>query len=82
VNKDLLNRAMASPTQATEFLFRMVDLASFGSFRRYLARLEELRKLLSSDDEWRHHIMRLVREWEEFNLIVCTSRLVGSPGDI
>ncbi|KAJ7465104.1 hypothetical protein FB451DRAFT_1262639 [Mycena latifolia] len=67
------------PTPTADFLFRFLDIASFGSFFRYLGRLEELRKLLSSDDQWKSHILRLVREWEEFNLI-STVLLTASAG--
>lgn len=45
-------------------------MTSLGSFLRYLNRLEEVRAPILTDDQWRDHILRLVKEWEEFNLIV------------
>jgi len=62
-----------------DVLFWVVDLASFGSFLRYLNRLEEVRAPILTDDQWRDHIMRLVKEWEEFNLI-STVLLSASAG--
>ncbi|KAJ7790907.1 hypothetical protein B0H14DRAFT_2937592 [Mycena olivaceomarginata] len=76
-DRSTLEKSIATPT--ADFLFRFLDIASFGSFFRYLGRLEELRKLLSSDDQWKSHILRLVREWEEFNLI-STVLLTASAG--
>jgi hypothetical protein len=64
-------RVQTSFLNPTEDLwFRLLDIASFGSFFRYMGRLDELRKL-SSHQRWRGHILRLVNEWEGFNLIVC-----------
>jgi hypothetical protein len=58
------------PSRALDALFWIVDVASLGSFLRYLTRLDEVRDTLLTDDQWRDHIVRLVKEWEEFNLIV------------
>lgn len=58
------------PSKALDALFWIVDVASLGSFLRYLTRLNEVRDTLLTDDQWRDHIWRLVKEWEEFNLIV------------
>jgi hypothetical protein len=67
-----LNEANQSPkaSKALDVLFWVVDVASLGSFLRYLHRLDEIRDTLLTDDKWRDHIWRLVKEWEEFNLIV------------
>jgi hypothetical protein len=69
---DALNEANQPPetSKPLDVLFWIVDVASFGSFLRYLHRLEEVRDTLLTDDKWRDHIWRLVKEWEEFNLIV------------
>ncbi|KAJ6615507.1 hypothetical protein B0H10DRAFT_1949873 [Mycena sp. CBHHK59/15] len=67
------------PSVALNVLFWVVDVTSLGSFIRYLRRLEEVRATILSDDQWREHIMRLVREWEEFNLI-STVLLSASAG--
>ena len=56
-------------------LFWVVDVASLGSFLRYLNRLEEVRATILTDEQWRDHILRLVKEWEEFNLIVESSSI-------
>jgi hypothetical protein len=58
------------PSKVLDVLFGIVDVASLGSFIRYLNRLDEVRDTLLTDDQWRDHIVRLVKEWEEFNLIV------------
>ncbi|KAJ7197034.1 hypothetical protein GGX14DRAFT_671695 [Mycena pura] len=60
-------------------LFWVVDVASLGSFLRYLNRLEEVRATILTDEQWRDHILRLVKEWEEFNLI-STVLLSASAG--
>ncbi|KAJ6615837.1 major facilitator superfamily domain-containing protein [Mycena sp. CBHHK59/15] len=67
------------PSVALDVLFWVVDVWTFGSFLRYLRRLEKVRATILSDDEWRGHISRLVREWEKFNLIsaVLLSASVG-----
>jgi hypothetical protein len=57
-------------SKALDVVFWVVDLASLGSFLRYLRRLDEVRASVTTDDQWRDHIMRFVKEWEEFNLIV------------
>ncbi|KAJ7794436.1 hypothetical protein B0H13DRAFT_2171324 [Mycena leptocephala] len=69
----------AKPSKALDALFWIVDFASLGSFLRYLRRLEEVRDTLLTDDQWRDHIWRLVKEWEEFNLI-STVLLSASAG--
>ncbi|KAJ7499837.1 hypothetical protein FB451DRAFT_1206772 [Mycena latifolia] len=66
-------------SKALDVLFWVVDVASFGSFLRYLRRLEEVRATILTDDQWRDHILRLVKEWEEFNLI-STVLLSASAG--
>jgi len=67
------------PSKALDALFWIVDVASLGSFLRYLNRLEEVRDTLLTDEQWRDHIWRLVKEWEEFNLI-STVLLSASAG--
>ncbi|KAF7354645.1 hypothetical protein MSAN_01378100 [Mycena sanguinolenta] len=67
------------PSRALDVLFWIVDVASLGSFLRYLHRLDEVRDTLLTDDKWRDHIWRLVKEWEEFNLI-STVLLSASAG--
>jgi len=67
------------PSKALDVLFWTVDVASLGSFLRYLNRLEEVRAPILTDDQWRDHILRLVKEWEEFNLI-STVLLSASAG--
>ncbi|KAJ7262409.1 hypothetical protein C8J57DRAFT_105137 [Mycena rebaudengoi] len=69
----------APESKTSALFFNLLDFASFGSFLRYLRRLQELRKTSSSDDHWRDHILRLVKEWEEFNLI-STVLLSASAG--
>jgi hypothetical protein len=69
----------AKPSKALDALFWIVDFASLGSFLRYLCRLEEVRDTLLTDDQWRDHIWRLVKEWEEFNLIVSSRYGVRLP---
>ncbi|KAJ7124530.1 hypothetical protein C8R44DRAFT_875548 [Mycena epipterygia] len=66
-------------SKALDVLFWIVDVTSFGSFLRYLNRLEEVRATILTDDQWRDHILRLVKEWEEFNLI-STVLLSASAG--
>ncbi|KAJ6544255.1 hypothetical protein B0H19DRAFT_1380553 [Mycena capillaripes] len=70
---------LLKPSQALNVLFWIVDVASLGSFLRYLNRLEEVRATILTDDQWRDHILRLVKEWEEFNLI-STVLLSASAG--
>jgi len=72
------NQAL-KPSKALDVLFWIVDVASLGSFLRYLNRLEEVRDTLLTDEQWRDHIWRLVKEWEEFNLI-STVLLSASAG--
>ncbi|KAJ7618495.1 hypothetical protein FB45DRAFT_931780 [Roridomyces roridus] len=67
------------PSKVLDLLFWTVDITSFGSFFRYLSRLEDVRAPILTNDEWRDHIMRLVKEWEEFNLI-STVLLSASAG--
>ncbi|KAF8173845.1 hypothetical protein K438DRAFT_1771998 [Mycena galopus ATCC 62051] len=67
------------PSKALDALFWVVDVASLGSFLRYLHRLDEVRDTLLTDEKWRDHIWRLVKEWEEFNLI-STVLLSASAG--
>ncbi|KAF7331067.1 hypothetical protein MVEN_02447000 [Mycena venus] len=67
------------PSKVLDVLFGIVDVASLGSFLRYLNRLDEVRDTLLTNDQWRDHIMRLVKEWEEFNLI-STVLLSASAG--
>ncbi|KAJ6473182.1 hypothetical protein C8R45DRAFT_1103758 [Mycena sanguinolenta] len=62
-------RKPANPSLGLEVLFWIVDVTSLGSFLRYLRRVDALRNPLLTDAEWRDHIWRLVKEWEEFNLI-------------
>ncbi|KAJ7983098.1 hypothetical protein DFH06DRAFT_1466990 [Mycena polygramma] len=62
-----------------DVLFGILDFASLGAFLRYLSRLEEVRTPILTDDQWRDHILRLVKEWEEFNLI-STVLLSASAG--
>ncbi|KAJ6454292.1 hypothetical protein C8R47DRAFT_1228716 [Mycena vitilis] len=62
-----------------DVLFGILDFASLGAFLRYLSRLEEVRTPILTDDQWRDHILRLVQEWEEFNLI-STVLLSASAG--
>ncbi|KAJ7367501.1 hypothetical protein DFH08DRAFT_795668 [Mycena albidolilacea] len=78
---DALNEANQPPkaSKAIDVLFWIVDVASVGSFLRYLHRLDEIRDTLLTDDKWRDHIWRLVKEWEEFNLI-STVLLSASAG--
>ncbi|KAJ7683573.1 hypothetical protein B0H17DRAFT_1074047 [Mycena rosella] len=66
-------------SKGLDTLFWVVDVASFGSFLRYVNRLEEVRATILTDDQWRDHILRLVKEWEEFNLI-STVLLSASAG--
>ncbi|KAJ7886199.1 hypothetical protein B0H14DRAFT_3431406 [Mycena olivaceomarginata] len=66
-------------SKTLDVLFWIVDIASLGSFLRYLRRLDEVRDTLLTDDKWRDHIWRLVKEWEEFNLI-STVLLSASAG--
>ncbi|KAJ7174458.1 hypothetical protein C8R46DRAFT_1189255 [Mycena filopes] len=66
-------------SRVLEVLFWIVDVASLGSFLRYLRRLDEVRTTMLTDDQWRDHILRLVKEWEEFNLI-STVLLSASAG--
>jgi hypothetical protein len=47
-----------------------VDFVSYGSFLRYLRRLEEVRTTIPTDDQWREHILQLAKEWEQFNVVV------------
>ncbi|KAJ7235313.1 hypothetical protein B0H12DRAFT_1238809 [Mycena haematopus] len=69
----------SKPSRTLDVLFSIVDVASLGSFLRYLHRLDEVRDTLLTDDKWQDHIWRLVKEWEEFNLI-STVLLSASAG--
>ncbi|KAJ6454296.1 hypothetical protein C8R47DRAFT_1228721 [Mycena vitilis] len=62
-----------------DVLFGILDFASLGAFLRYLSRLEEVRRPILTDNQWRDHILRLVKEWEGFNLI-STVLLSASAG--
>ncbi|KAJ7239155.1 hypothetical protein C8J57DRAFT_1472164 [Mycena rebaudengoi] len=46
-----------------------MDFVSYGSFLRYLRRLEEVRTTIPTDDQWREHILQLAKEWEQFNVV-------------
>ncbi|KAF7301042.1 hypothetical protein MIND_00668000 [Mycena indigotica] len=79
--EETISEAYSSPARSKVMngLFWTLNYLTLGAFLRYHHRLAEVRSAIITDEQWRSHILQLVKEWEEFNLI-STVLLSASAG--